>query len=87
MNLTDTKRQFRNIVERHEGSRPLDATTRAAALAELTDTHRLAMRNIDRFTSEQRGRRPGFLPTNTRNGLVSKLNRLHAAAKTELGLG
>ncbi|MEU9865549.1 hypothetical protein AB0D99_32240 [Streptomyces sp. NPDC047971] len=86
MNLADAKSQFRSIVEQHGGGRPLDATTRASALADLAHIHRLAMRKIDRFTAEQRGRRSAFLATNERNGLVSKLDRLHAAAKADLGL-
>jgi hypothetical protein len=45
-----------------------------------------ALQKIDRFTAEQRGRRPGFLPVNTRNGLVDKLDTLYAGAAAELGL-
>ncbi|MFE0106465.1 hypothetical protein [Streptomyces sp. NPDC059009] len=86
MNLADTKRQSQNIVERHRANMPLDATARAAALAELTKTYRHAMRQIDRFTAEQRGRRPGFRPINTRHGLIDKLNKLYETAETELGL-
>ncbi|WP_326692060.1 MULTISPECIES: hypothetical protein [unclassified Streptomyces] len=86
MNLADAKAQFQSIVERHRDDMPLDATTRAVALAELTNTYQHAMQKIDRFTAEQRGRRPGFLPMNTRNGLVGKLNRLCSSAKAELGL-
>ncbi|MGW2651740.1 hypothetical protein ACWC2T_44470 [Streptomyces sp. NPDC001393] len=44
------------------------------------------MQKIDRFTAEQRGRRPGFLPRNTRSGLVGKLDRLYSSGKAELGL-
>ncbi|WAZ26752.1 hypothetical protein STRCI_008383 [Streptomyces cinnabarinus] len=86
MNLTDAKRQFQSIVEQHRDGMPLDATARAAALVELTHTYQLARQKIDRFTAEQRGRRPGFLPRNTRNGLVGKLDRLHSSAKAALGL-
>ncbi|MFJ5774652.1 hypothetical protein [Streptomyces sp. NPDC093094] len=86
MNLADTKRQFQSIVEQHRDGMPLDATARAAILAELAHAYRLAMQKIDRFTAEQRGQRPGFLPRNTRNGLVGKLDRLHSSAKAELGL-
>ncbi|MFF2778927.1 hypothetical protein ACFVU3_29035 [Streptomyces sp. NPDC058052] len=86
MNLADVKNQFQDIVERHRDGMPLDATARAATLVELARTYQLAMQKIDRFTAEQRGRRPGFLPTNTRNGLVGKLGRLYSSAKAELGL-
>ena len=87
MNLADAKEQFRSIVERRrDRGLPLDDSTRAAALAELSRTHQLAMRSIDRFTAEHRGRRPRFPGQNTRNGLIGKLDRLYASAKAELGL-
>lgn len=86
MNLADAKRQFQGIVEQHRDSVPLDAAARAAILVEMTRTYQLAMQKIDRFTAEQRGRRPGFLPTNTRNGLLGKLDRLYSSTKAELGL-
>lgn len=86
MNLADAKRQFESIVEQHRDGMPSDATARAAILVELAHTYKLAMQKIDRFTAEQRGRRPGFLPRNTRNGLLGKLDRLYSSAKAELGL-
>ncbi|MFD0141494.1 MULTISPECIES: hypothetical protein [unclassified Streptomyces] len=86
MNLADAKRQFESIVEQHGDGMPLDAAARAAILVELTHTYKLAMQKIDGFTAEQRGRRPGFLPRNTRNGLLCKLDRLYLSAKAELGL-
>ncbi|MER7175721.1 hypothetical protein [Streptomyces mesophilus] len=86
MTLADTKRQFQSIVARHHTGMPLDASARAQALADLTKDYQHSMQRIDQFTAEQRGRRPGFLPINTRIGLVAKLDRLHTAAKADLGL-
>ncbi|QNP66140.1 hypothetical protein [Streptomyces genisteinicus] len=87
MNLADAKRQFQGIVDRYGGGPVTDPAERAAALAELTEAHRSAMRQIDRYTAERRGRRPPGLAVNTRNGLVGKLDELFSSAKAELGLG
>jgi hypothetical protein len=86
MNLADTKLEFHSVVARCRANVPLDAADKARAVAELARVHQLAMKRIDRYTVETQGRRSRFLSINERQGLVDKLDSLHAAAAAELDL-
>jgi hypothetical protein len=82
MNLSDTKRQYRQVIDECERTLALRTATaeqcQSAAALKIDKITKSAMRSIDEYTTRR------FLPINTRRGLVNKLNVLHGVAMAEL---
>jgi hypothetical protein len=82
MNLSDTKRRYRQVIDECEQTLALRTATaeqcRSAAVVQIDKVTKSAMRSIDEYTTRR------FLPINTRRGLVDKVNVLHGVALAEL---
>ncbi|NDU75023.1 hypothetical protein GWI34_20680 [Actinomadura sp. DSM 109109] len=79
MNLVEAKREYRELLETFAGMEGEVSEARLADVQRRLDrVRKRAMRRIDQYTTRR------FLSVNQRQGMVTKLDRLHREAHAEI---
>lgn len=79
MNLSEAKREYREVLEAFAGLGDAVSEARLVDVQRRLDgVHKRAMRQIDQYTTRR------FLSVNQRRGMVTKLDRLHRDAHAEV---